>query len=155
MKPLIALLCVVATCVTHSSLEASDVASLRIAHGILLAALDSGDIARMERGVHPQALGFFRLSQLPVKLTKENGVKEMGPAIAADHARFANTTFDSKYVVAGNTGIVVSRMALTPKDKRDKNIALTYTRVTDVYTYLEGRWLLVSWHTSDAPLKAK
>ena len=155
MKPLIALLCVVATCVTHSSLEASDVASLRIAHGILLAALDSGDIARMERGIHPQALGFFRLSQLPVKLTSEIGVKERGPAIAADRARFADTTYDSKYLVVGNTGMVLSRMALTPKDKRDKNTALTFTRVTDVYTYSEGRWLLVSWHTSDTPLKPK
>ncbi len=155
MKPLIALLCLVATCVTHSSLEASDVASLRIAHGILLEALYSGDIARMETGVHPQALGFFRLSQLPVKLTTEIGVKERGPAIAADRARFADTIYNSKYLVVGNTGIVLNRMALTPRDKSDKNTALTYTRVTDVYTYSEGRWLLVSWHTSDTPLKPK
>ncbi len=64
-----------AICLSHSSLVASDVASLRIAHAIVIEAFNSGDLARMETSIHPQALGFFRLSQFPVQLTRRNGVK--------------------------------------------------------------------------------
>ena len=144
-----------AICLAHSSLVASDVASLRIAHAILIEAFDSGDLARMEKSIHPQALGFFRLSQFPVQLTRRSGVKELGPAISADLARFAKTDYESEYLVVGDTGIVLNRVALTPKDKRDKEIDLTYSRLTYVYTNSGGRWVLVSWHNSDAPLKRK
>ncbi len=154
MKLRMTLLCL-AICLAHSSLVASDVASLRIAHAILIEAFDSGDLARMEKSIHPQALGFFRLSQFPVQLTRRNGVKEIGPALSADLARFATTDYDSKYLVVGDTGIVLNRVALTPKDKRDKEIDLTYSRLTYVYTNLGGRWVLVSWHNSDTPLKPK
>ncbi len=128
-----------AICLSHSSLVASDVASLRIAHAIVIEAFNSGDLARMETSIHPQALGFFRLSQFPVQLTGRNGVKQLGPAIAADLARFAKTDYDSEYLVVGDTGIVLNRVALAPKDKRDKEIELTYSRLTYVYANSGGR----------------
>jgi len=146
MKPLIALSCLVVTCITHSSLEASDVASLKIAHGILIEAFDSGDMARLKTSIHPQALGFFRLAQFPVQLTRRKGVKELGPALSAELARFARTDYESEYLVVGDTGIVLMRVA---------GIDFTYSRLTYVYTNSGGRWVLVSWHKSDAPPKPK
>jgi len=154
MKRRMTLLCL-AICLTHSSLVAAEVASLRIAHAILIEAFNSGDLARMETSIHPQALGFFRLSQFPVQLTRRNGIKELGPAIAADLAKFATTDYESEYFVVGDTGIVLNRVALTPKDKWDKEIDLTFSRLTYVYANSGGRWVLVSWHNSDAPLKRK
>jgi hypothetical protein len=119
----------------------------------LIQALEFPNIERMETGIHPQALGFFQHSQLTVKLSRQLGVKEIAPTLSADLSNSGKKTYDSEYLVVGDTGIVCSRMVLAPP-KGKKQIGRP-DRVTYVYTHSGGRWVLVSWHHSATPLASQ
>ena len=61
--------CFTALILTHLPLAASDEASLKAAHTLLMEAIRSADVAAIEESVHRRALGFFRGSIFPVMLT--------------------------------------------------------------------------------------
>ena len=104
--------CFTALILTHLPLGASDKASLKAAHILLIEAIRSADVAAIEKSVYPRALGFFRASVRPVMLTNRYRVKDVAPYIIGDFVRFTRTATQSEFLVVGSTGIVVNTVQL-------------------------------------------
>ncbi len=136
-------LCLSAFLLTHFPLTASNEISLKAAHSLFMESLKSADVNALEASVHPRALGFFNVSQRAVLLTARS--------IFSDFARFARTATQDDYRVVGDTGVVCSTLQLVPAGGKGKRES---ARVTLIYTFLEGRWRLFSWHSSNVPLKS-
>ena len=102
--------------------------------------------------IHPQAVGFFRTSERVVQLTTSYGPADALPAVIADLGQFIVVPHDTSYRIVGNTGIVSMANILAPA-KKGERIKERSTRSTYVYTSVDGNWKLLSWHTSDTPLK--
>ncbi len=135
--------CFTALILTHLPLAASDEASLKAAHTLLMEAIRSADVAAIEESVHPRALGFFRASIFPVMLTTRYTAKDVAPYIIGDFVRFTRTTTQSEYLVVGSTGIVCDTFQLRSKGGTGS------ARSTTVYVYSGSRWRLVYWHGSE------
>lgn len=136
------------------SAQQSDVESLKIVHGSLTDLVASGDSALLESLVHPEAMGFFRDSQLPVSLSSRLTITDIAPALLNELSKFNRSTYDTMYRVIGDTGIVCARGAMVPVKLSGRKANTVYDRVTYIYSRINGNWRLVSWHSSDMPVKA-
>lgn len=124
---------------------------LKVVHRTLLSGISSGNPALVEPLLDQLGVGFFRESQMVVQLGGSYGRREAIPAVLADLSRFNMTTYETIYRVAGTTGVVCMAGRMEPR-KGEKGGA-RYVRSTWVYTLIDGSWRLVSWHSSDVPLK--
>jgi hypothetical protein len=128
--------------------------TLKATHQVMFQAVNAGNVAMIAALVHPQALGFFRESQQIVQLSPSVTATTVVAALITDVSRFSSTPFDSATRVVGNVGIVALTAVQTPKpgtkDKENR-----YLRSSFVYVYSTDGWKLVSWHTSETPLKKK
>jgi len=124
---------------------------LKLTHQTLLSAISTGNPALLEPVLHQRGVGFFRDSQLIVQLGGGYGPKEAIPDVLADLGRFTMATYDTVYRVAGSTGVVSMAMVFQPK-KGEKGPP-RYIRSTWTYADVDGMWRLLSWHSSDIPLK--
>jgi hypothetical protein len=124
---------------------------LKVTHQTLVSAITSGNPAMLESVIHRNGIGFFRDSQMVVQLGGSYGAKEAIPDVLADLGRFTMAAYDTVYRVAGPTGVVCMAMNFQPK-KGEKGPP-RYIRSTWVYADVDGAWRLVSWHSSDVPLK--
>ena len=138
--------------------QTPEVEGLKMVHSGLLQAFESGDIQSLGAKIHPRAVGFFRDAQRMTELSSRLQVKDVIPPLWADTMRFARTPLYTTYTVLGHTGIVSTTASFKPlKKPPDPNApkakGLRYGRMTHVYTFEAGAWRLVSWHTSDTPVK--
>ena len=138
--------------------QTPQVEGLKMVHSGLLQAFESGDIQSLQARIHPQAVGFFRDAQRLTELSSRLQIKDVIPPLWADTMRFARTPLDTRYTVLGHTGIVSTTAAFNPlknppDPKAKKAKGPRYGRMTHVYTFEAGAWKLVSWHTSDTPVK--
>lgn len=125
--------------------------SLKLAHQTLVTALASGNPAMVEPILWRDGIGFFRDSQLIVQLQGPYGPKEAIPAVLADLGRFTSASYETVYRVAGTTGVVCSAVNLQPK--KGEKAPPRYVRGTWTYAFVDNGWRLLSWHSSDIPLK--
>jgi hypothetical protein len=131
----------------------SDIDGLKSSHKLLAETVTSANVDLFVRRIDPQALGFFKNSQSVVQFSTRNTVKDMAPSLLAELSAFMSVTMQDKYRVIGDTGIVCSTFSRTPTTGQDKKKRTEYNRATYVYARSQGTWLLVSWHTSNIPLK--
>jgi len=144
---------IIAIFLIPANLVAVDEASLQAAHQMLIQAVDKSDVEMLISTVHPRAVAFFRPSQQPVQLTRTNSMRELAPSLLADLAKFSATTYGRVYRVYGDTGVVLATVAMTPVAGMNKKKRTEYDRATYVYNRSsQGKWMLVSWHTSATPL---
>ena len=133
------------------SLSAED--ALKVAHATLMKAVTGADVQRVAVMIHPKAIGFFRASQHAVLL--EGGTDRIAivKGILDDLGQFttAQSSLDVTLRVVGETGVVtqtaVQQMVVSKKK------VTAYLRTTAVYIRDADGWKLLSWHTSDIPLK--
>ncbi len=125
--------------------------SLKTAHEALMAALKSGNLAMAQGLIHPRALGFYKDSQMLVQLRSDYRAADALPAVLADLGRFAIVAYDTSYRAIGNTGVVC--MATNMQANRGEKAKDRFIRSTYVYVNADGNWRLLSWHSSDIPLK--
>jgi hypothetical protein len=137
---------------SSSLLGATAEDELKAAHGVVERAVDTGNINLLESVIHPQALGFFRVSQIPVLLTRTYTVRDAVPSVLEDLSNYSNIPYENKFRVVGNTGIVCTTNFQQPRKKSVRGPKKMYTRTTAVYTKTASGWKLLSWHTSDIPL---
>jgi len=140
------------------SLFAADEDELKAVHKLMVEAAKTGNLQMLESAIHPQALGFMRESQFPIQLKPDYGVRDFLPPFLADLSRFLVTPYESIVRVVGGTGVVcVTNTAVptAPDPKTKKKGDPRFSRATYIYAKTEGRWKLVSWHTSETPLKSK
>jgi SnoaL-like domain len=150
----ILLACTIAVLASGSAAVAQGVSGeerLKVTHQTLLSAITSGNPAMLESVIHRSGLGFFRESQMIVQLGGSYGPKEAIPDVLADLGRFTMAAYDTVYRVAGSTGVVGMAMNFQPK-KGEKGPP-RFIRSTWVYADVDGAWRLLSWHSSDIPLK--
>ena len=146
--------CAIAVSASASAVVAQGVSvedRLKLTHQTSVSAITSGNPAMLEAVIHRNGVGFFRDSQTIVQLGGRYGPKEAIPDVLADLGRFTMATYDTAYRVAGSTGVVCMAMNFQPK-KGEKGPP-RYIRSTWVYADVDGAWRLLSWHSSDIPLK--
>jgi hypothetical protein len=124
---------------------------LKQTHQIMLSAITTGNPAMLDAVLHRNGVGFFRDSQMIAQLGGSYGPKEAIPNVLADLSRFTVAPYDAVYRVAGSTGVVCMAMRFQPK-KGEKGSPM-YIRSTWTYADVDGAWRLLSWHTSNVPLK--
>jgi hypothetical protein len=125
--------------------------NLKTAHDSFISAITSGNLAMAQAMIHPRAIGFFLESVKIVELRPDYGPAEALPAVIKDLSQFNQADFETSYRVLGSTGIIcVSRSLEAKKWSKTKDL---YTRSTFVYVQTDGNWKLISWHTSNIPLK--
>ena len=125
--------------------------SLKATNEALLAAIKSGNIEMAQALIHPRAVGFFRESQRIAELSAGYTAADALPSVLADIGRFNAVTYSATYRVIGDTGVVC--MANNMQAKKWEKAGDRFTRSTYVYVSVNGSWRLLSWHTSDIPLK--
>jgi hypothetical protein len=130
----------------------SDIDSLKASHRLLVEAVATGNIDLFVPRIHPRALGFFKNSQLVVKLSPQKTAADMAPSLLADLSTLVSTAMQDEYRVEGDTGVVCSTFSRTPTTGMDKKKRTEYFRATYVYARHQRNWLLLSWHTSNTPL---
>lgn len=126
-------------------------ANLKLAHQTLVSAIASGNPAMVEPIIARNGLGFYRESQLIVRLEGAYGPREAIPTLLADLGRFTSATYDTVFRVAGTTGVVCSASNLQPK--KGEKAPPRFIRGTWTYVFVDGAWKLLAWHSSDIPLK--
>jgi hypothetical protein len=145
---LIALLVLASPAVARG--QAAPEESLKIVHSLLTQAVNSGNVDAVTNLVHPQAVGFFRDSARLVQLRSDYGPTQVLPAVIADLAKFSSTPIDTVFRVVGEVGIVSIQMNQDAKEFSGRD---RYLRSSYIYVRVKDAWRLVSWHTSDTPLK--
>ena len=146
--------CAITVSTSASTIVAQDVSvedRLKLTHQTLMSAITSGNPAMVEAVIHRNGVGFFRDSQMIVQVGGSYGPKEAIPDVLAALGRFTMAAYDTAYQVAGSTGVVCMAMNFQPK-KGEKGPP-RYIRSTWVYADVDGAWRLLSWHSSDIPLK--
>ena len=132
--------------------------SLRVTHETVSTAVVQGNLAFLRALIDPRALGFFYDSQMIVELGASFGPGEALTPVLADLSRFTSTPTATTYRVVGDTGIacMTATKALNRDEKAKKGEpTLAYLRLTYVYVRVGDAWKLLSWHSSQTPLKGK
>ena len=154
MRRCVLVLCVVMVFVPARTLRAQGAPtedSLKLAHQTLMSAISSGNPAMMKPVLHRNGVGFLRDSQMIVQLGGSFGPEEAIPLVLADLGRFSSATYESVFRVVGTTGVVC--VAINFQPKKGEKAPPRFVRGTWTYAYLDGAWRLLSWHSSDIPLK--
>ncbi|MEJ2109752.1 MAG: nuclear transport factor 2 family protein [Acidobacteriota bacterium] len=125
--------------------------NLKLTHESFVAAIVSGNMTTAEAMIHPRAFGFFRESVRLVELGPNYGASEALPSIVKDLSDFDAVNYNTVYRAMGDTGIVC--MTNSFQAKKWSKAKDYYTRSTYVYVIVNGNWKLLSWHTSNTPLK--
>jgi len=125
--------------------------SLRITHEAFADAVRQGNLGAAQGRIHPRALGFFFDSELLVQLGRTYGPTEALSPVIADLSRLISTNFTAEYRVVGDTGVACLTSTQVPKKGEKGKPA--YRRLTYVYVRADGTWKLLSWHSSEPPLK--
>jgi hypothetical protein len=139
------------TCV-FSAPQTTPQDSLKSTHALLISSANSANFAVLGSVVHPRALGFFQDSVLPVVLTPDV-MQTVLTSLSIDLASLVSVPYETEYAVMGDTGVVCVRYVQQKDGKASKEQA--WRRGTFIYSKLEGKWLLVSWHISAMPLRPK
>jgi hypothetical protein len=127
--------------------------ALKMTHQTWVAAIKSGNPTMAVPLLHPNALGFFRASQMPVRLGPGYGAQEVVPALLTELAAFDVVPYSVAFHVIGDTGLVL--MTNKFQAKKGSKVEDRYLRGTLVYIFTGGNWRLLSWHQSDTPLVKK
>lgn len=125
--------------------------SLKVTHETLANAVKQGNLTLIQGLIHPRALGFFWDSQMLVELRPDFGPAQALPPVIADLSRFIATPYSATYRVIDDTGVVCMTTSRVPKKGEKQPVG--YYRLTYVYVQSEGNWKLLSWHSSETPLK--
>lgn len=136
--------------------QAGSEEDLKATHRLVAEAARTGNVAFMESVIHPRALGFMRGSQMIVELDSSTGAREIVTPLIVDMSRFLLTPYQTVFRALGDTGVVCTTVVgkpLADDPKTGKKGPDMYNRATYLYARLDGRWRLVSWHSSDIPLK--
>lgn len=128
-----------------------DEASLKLAHETVIKSVTAGNLAVVQGFIHPQALGFFRDSQQPVRLGSGVTAADILPTLIADLGHFISTPTNTGYRIFGNVGIAY--MTSFQERKSNERGPDRFVRGTYVYFWENDSWKLVSWHGSDTPVK--
>jgi hypothetical protein len=128
-----------------------DEASLKLIHETMIKSITAGNPAVVQGMIHPQALGFFRDSQQPVRLGPELTPQNILATLIADLGHFTSTPTDTGYKVFGTVGIVY--MTTFQNRKSNERGPDRFVRGTYIYFWDNTTWKLVSWHGSDTPVK--
>ena len=147
----LSLIIALATAPFLSAQSAATEQSLKATHESLMAAIKSGNLTIAQALIHPRALGFFRESQMIVELRPSYSAADVLPSVLADLGRFIAIPYAVTYRVIGNTGVVGISNSL--QAKKWEKTSDRFTRSTLVYVNVSGNWRLLSWHSSDVPLK--
>lgn len=137
----------VGSCAPLDAQEGPTAESLRVTHETLVRATTSGNVARLESLVHPEAMGFFRDSQPLVQLRPGYGPGDVLPPILAELAGLNAISLETDYRVAGQVGVVCLTAALQDSRRRSQFVRATYA-----YAYGQDGWKLISWHASNVPV---
>jgi hypothetical protein len=151
MKSITLALVLATTLVCGSVSDAQTVSaedSLKATHELLMQAVTTANVAMVGNIVHPQAFGFFRQSMRLAELKPGVTITDILTPILADLSAFKLTRYDTIVRAMGDTGIVTLATIAESSKKSDR-----YLRSTYVYIRTEGNWKLLTWHTSDAPVK--
>jgi hypothetical protein len=130
--------------------------SLKVTHETLTTAVVQGNLAFLRALIDPRALGFFYDSQMIVQLGGSFGPAEAMTPVLADLSRFTATATDTTYRAVGDTGIacMTANKAINKGEKPKKGEpTVSYMRLTYVYIRVGDAWKLLSWHSSETPLK--
>jgi hypothetical protein len=141
-----------------SARAATSEEALKLTHETIVRSLTQGNLTPLRGFVHPSALGFFYESQQLVQLSMEYTAVQAGAPIIADLTRFTSTESSSAYRVVGDTGIVAMTSVRVPnkeEKKEDPKLQVIHLRLTYVYVREGEAWKLLSWHTSQTPLRKK
>ena len=122
--------------------------SLRLAHETVVNAVRTGNLAILGGLIHRKAMGFFEDSQMLARLRPGSSPQELLAPVVADIGKFASTPVDADYRVVGDTGVVCLTAAV-----KDPKGSTQYLRVSYVYVLVDDNWRLLSWHSSQVPLK--
>ena len=146
----LALAAATAAAAAAQTLSAED--SLKATHETLIEAVKAANAERVAAIVHPQALGFFRMSQRVADLKGGAALSSLVEGLLRDLGEFtaSQQSLSTTLRIVGDTGIVtqtVMREAVVEKKK-----VVRYLRTTGVYVRSADGWKLMSWHTSDTPL---
>ena len=156
IAPVLALAVILASTSPLAGQSQATEQTLKVAHESLMAAIKSGNLAMAQGLIHAKALGFYRASERAVELSSSYTAANALPTVLADLGRFGIVPFDATYRALGSTGIVLmsTNLQVTKEAKeKEKDIKSRYLRSTYVYVAVDGNWKLLSWHTSDTPLK--
>jgi len=131
--------------------------SLRLTHDAVAKGVREGNFALLQGLIHPQALGFFWDSQMLVEMKAGFGPTEALAPVIADLSRFTSTPSSTTYRAIGDTGVVCMTSTRVPmkgeKPNKGEKLTVRYNRLTYVYVRSGDNWKLISWHTSETPLK--
>jgi hypothetical protein len=151
MKSITSALVLATTLVCGSVSDAQTVSaedSLKATHELLMQAVSTANVTMVANLVHPQAFGFFRESMRLAELKPGVTITDIVTPILKDLSSFKLMRHDTVVRTMGDTGIVTLATIAESSKKSDR-----YLRSTYVYVRTEGNWKLLSWHTSDAPVK--
>jgi hypothetical protein len=98
VKPRVCVLALVAIIAAAPVVRAQgrpDEASLKLAHGIMIKSITAGNFAVVQGMIHPQAVGFFRDSQQPVRLGPSLSPADILATLIADLGHFTSTSTDT------------------------------------------------------------
>lgn len=122
--------------------------SLQVAHDTVVNAVKTGNLAMLTGLIHRKAMGFFEDGQMLARLRPGSSPQELLSPVVADVSKFASSPVETDYRVVGDTGVVCITAAV-----KDPKSSTQYLRVSYVYVFVEGNWRLLSWHSSQVPLK--
>jgi ketosteroid isomerase-like protein len=140
-----------AASISGQTLSAED--SLKATHETLMKAVAAANAERVSALIHPRALGFFRMSQQVAELQGGSSLQVLVETLLRDLGEFtaSQQSLTTRLRVVGDTGIVTQ--TLMREAVVDGRKVVRYLRTTAVYVRSPDGWRLMSWHTSDAPLK--
>ncbi len=149
--PLISAIAVVVAAAMPTAQSAPTEDSLKLTHRTLMSAITSGNPAMLEPVLHRNGTGFYRDSQMIVQFGSGYSAKDAIPSVLEDLGRFTSTAYETVYRMVGTTGVVCMATNFLPK--KGEAAQPRYVRSTWTYAFVDGAWRLLSWHTSDIPLK--
>ena len=125
--------------------------SLKATHEALMQAVTAANADRVSTLIHPQALGFFRMSQQVAELEGGESRRAIVEALLRDLGELTTSqqSLTTRIRVIGETGIVTQTLR---REATGKKKVVRYLRSTGVYVRSADGWRLISWHTSDSPM---
>ena len=114
-------------------------------------AVTAANADRVSTLIHPQALGFFRMSQQVAELEGGESRRAIVEALLRDLGELTTSqqSLTTRIRVIGETGIVTQTLR---REATGKKKVVRYLRSTGVYVRSADGWRLISWHTSDSPM---
>jgi hypothetical protein len=141
-----------AVILTASPVAAQHEESLKAAHTRYVQLWMAGDVAGIDRGLEPNAVGFWADSASATDLQSLSPARRQQAlrATLAVGEGLRITEINMKYRTFDGTGIVWGYYKVGYTDKQRSKRTDNW-RTTEVYTKGSGQWQLASWHLSEVP----